>query len=178
MKIYTKTGDKGETSLLAGSRTSKADERIEAYGAVDELNAFIGLLQDKIEAQVASGTLKGIQRHLFIMGSILAAEKQVDYLPKFNPDNTLELEKAIDLMDAELEPLQNFILPGGHEWVSFAHICRTICRRAERNVVKITQPVIQKEEIVVYLNRLSDYFFVLARWIAKEVGAKENIWKP
>lgn len=178
MKIYTKSGDKGKTSLLGGTRTQKSDERIEAYGSVDELNSFVGLLRDELPEQFRPELLSAIQHQLFVIGSYLAAEKQVSYLPEFDALQVKALEKAIDTIDEEIDPLQNFILPGGHKLVSYCHICRTICRRAERNTVKITSTVIKKEEIVVYLNRLSDYFFILSRWIARKVNAEEIVWNP
>jgi len=181
MKIYTRTGDKGATSLLGGARLSKSNIRIEAYGTVDELNAHIGLIRDLEPAKAKKDELIRIQETLFAMGSILATEpgKSFDYIPKITSDDILFLEQRIDAMENELAPMTNFILPGGHMAVSFSHMARCVCRRAERVVIGLyeaQQPV--EAEIIRYLNRLSDYLFVLARWLSKETGAEEITWAP
>ena len=190
-KIYTKTGDKGETSLFGGARVPKSHVRVEAYGTVDELNSYIGLLTDLIETPQYKLILKEIQDRLFTIGSILATEpsKQMKTPDLKNEDIQL-LENEIDTMDAELPPLKNFILPGGHSTVSFCNIARTVCRRAERLVINLV--LLEKEEgqainshnelgqalSIQYLNRLSDYLFILGRKIAKDLGAEEILWKP
>lgn len=190
-KIYTKTGDKGETSLFGGARVPKSHVRVEAYGTVDELNSYIGLLTDLITTPQYKLVLKEIQDRLFTIGSILATEpsKQMKTPDLKNEDIQL-LENEIDTMDIELPPLKNFILPGGHSTVSFCNIARTVCRRAERLVINLV--LLEKEEMqavnphnelgqslsIQYLNRLSDYLFILGRKIAKDLGAEEILWKP
>ena len=190
-KIYTKTGDKGETSLFGGARVPKSHIRVEAYGTVDELNSYIGLLTDLIETPQYKAVLKEIQDRLFTIGSILATEpsKQMKTPDLKNEDIQL-LENEIDTMDAELPPLKSFILPGGHSTVSFCNIARTVCRRAERLVINLVllekengQPINPHNELgqslsIQYLNRLSDYLFILGRKIAKDLGAEEILWKP
>lgn len=190
-KIYTKTGDKGETSLFGGARVPKSHVRVEAYGTVDELNSYIGLLTDLITTPQYKLVLKEIQDRLFTIGSILATEpsKQMKTPDLKNEDIQL-LENEIDTMDAELPPLKNFILPGGHSTVSFCNIARTVCRRAERLVINLVllekeegQPINPHNELgqalsIQYLNRLSDYLFILGRKIAKDLGAEEILWKP
>lgn len=179
-KIYTKTGDKGTTSLLGGTKVSKDDWRLEAYGTVDELNSFIGLLSDTMTMNVRTfkmvDQLETIQNNLFIIGSCLSYDslgKVRMSLQQISETQITELETWIDKMDSELSELKNFIIPGGSQVVSQCHICRTISRRAERRCVPATQyPLILK-----YLNRLSDYFFVLARFTNKEQGYPEVIWK-
>jgi ATP:cob(I)alamin adenosyltransferase len=176
-KIYTKTGDKGQTGLFGGSRVSKDDVRLEAYGTVDELNSFLGYLKDHVEDKVIQNLLYNIQNALFNAGSILATDptKPEMKLPFDNSIiNTLELE--IDRMQEELPALMNFILPGGHPQVSLCHILRTVTRRAERRVVTLSDIVETDIEISIFLNRLSDYFFVLGRYLGKQMNAKEVIW--
>lgn len=180
MKIYTKTGDTGETSLLGGKRVPKSNLRIEAYGTVDELNAFIGLLKDQ-EVNYKRGTLLlEIQDRLFTIGAVLASEpgKANIKIPDLTERDLEILEKEIDQMDALLPPLRNFVLPGGHQVVSFCHLARTVCRRAERCTTALSEIEIVDNIIIKYLNRLSDYLFVLGRLIAVELGVKEVTWKP
>ena len=187
MKIYTKTGDKGKTSLFGGTRVPKYELRIEAYGTVDELNSYIGLLRDqKIDKHTSNSLLK-IQHELFTIGSMLATppEKKIlksgkDRLsiPKISLDEILFLEQEIDRMEKELTPMTHFILPGGHQTVSFCHIARCICRRAERLVVQLHDKEPINEHILTYLNRLSDYLFVLARKLSMDNKAKEIPWIP
>lgn len=182
MKIYTKTGDKGQTSLLGGTRVSKADIRVEAYGTVDELNAFIANLKDllnidRMDEQVVS-CLHKINKELFDIGSLLALESE-EYkgkMAQFDPESIVVLEQQIDWMDDKLEKLRDFILPGGHPLVSSCHICRTVCRRAERRVVALAEEVAVNEDYITYLNRLSDYLFTLARYIALEYDVEEDRW--
>lgn len=183
-KIYTKTGDKGETSLFGGARVSKSHIRVEAYGTLDELNSYIGLLSDLIDTPQYKQVLKAVQDRLFTIGSMLASDPSKNMI---TPDVKIEdiqlLENEIDTMDSELPPLKNFILPGGHSTVSFCNIARTVCRRAERLVIALD--LIEKEEgrvvdplSIQYLNRLSDYLFILGRKIAKDLGVEEIAWRP
>jgi len=187
-KIYTKTGDKGTTALFGGKRVPKDFEQIEAYGNLDELNSFVGLLRDYLEEtgafQNVIDELIFIQDRLFSIGSHLATdidklEKLKDYLPPLKDEDIQKLEYSIDNMESELEPMKYFILPGGNKIVSYCHIARCVCRRTERSVVKYShiQPNIEPH-ILPYLNRLSDYFFVLARYLTKKLGAKEIPWVP
>ncbi len=176
MKIYTKKGDDGSTSLFGGTRLSKDDARIEAYGTVDELNAFLGQLADQVGADVQI-ELRQIQSLLFNLGACLATVQGKESPARLpSPDDTAMLEDRIDEMESGLPDLRNFILPGGHPTVSAAHICRTVCRRAERRVVHLSNAVPVDPAIVVYLNRLSDYLFVLGRKLASDVGASEVPW--
>lgn len=180
MKIYTKTGDKGITSLLGGNRVLKSNLRIEAYGTLDELNSFVGLLKDQDVNQKRAAFLKQIQDRLFTLGATLATGpgKEKVKKPDLLPADILALETEIDLMDQQLEPLKKFILPGGHPAVSISHLARTVCRRSERCVVHLNESEQVDEITLQYLNRLSDYFFVLGRLIAKELGVKEVTWEP
>lgn len=176
-KIYTKTGDKGETALFGGRRVPKSHLRVEAYGSVDELNAFMGLLADTIEEAAVQVLLHTVQHRLFSIGAALASDPQKQPLPPdLNEADVQVLEQAIDAMDAELPPLRNFILPGGHPAVSLCHVCRTVCRRAERQAVSLHRREPVEPLVLEYLNRLSDYFFVLSRYLGLKLGAKEVIW--
>ncbi len=184
MKIYTKTGDKGNTSLYGGTKVPKNHLRIESYGTVDELNAFIGLLLSQINDNDVVNQLNTIQNSLFALGAELATPNDKLWLENGKPrlqqmiqnNNVTELEHWIDAMETQLEPLQNFILPAGNQSIASAHICRTVCRRAERIVVALNEFETTREICVQYLNRLSDYFFVLARYIAKSENIKEIKW--
>ena len=180
MKIYTKTGDIGQTSLFGGRRVFKSELRIESYGTVDELNSWIGLVRDVTLDVATRELLKEIQDRLFTLGSVLAADsdKQAAKAPDLHESDIEHLEKAIDAMDARLEPLRNFILPGGHVHVSYCHIARTVCRRAERLTVALNQTHELHPLIIKYLNRLSDYLFTLSRMMAKDLGAEEVNWLP
>ncbi|WP_339814356.1 cob(I)yrinic acid a,c-diamide adenosyltransferase [uncultured Imperialibacter sp.] len=180
MKIYTKTGDKGTTSLLGGTRVSKAHLRIETYGTVDELNSYIGLLRDQEVNKARIPFFIEIQEQLFTIGSHLAMEPGSTKFPVPQVDETLtsRLEAAMDEMDALLPPMKNFILPGGHPSVSHGHIARCVCRRAERLVIGLQEQEAVEESIVQFLNRLSDYLFVLCRMMAQELGVEETPWKP
>ncbi|MEM1119879.1 MAG: cob(I)yrinic acid a,c-diamide adenosyltransferase [Bacteroidota bacterium] len=179
MKIYTKTGDKGTTALFGGTRLPKHHIRIESYGTVDELNSFIGLVRDHLTQQDVRSELKIIQETLFTIGSHLAADpsKENLWIPEIEPAEVELLEKGIDRMEASLPSLKNFILPGGHPVVSYCHVVRCVCRRAERNVVALGESEEVAPILSQYLNRLSDYFFVLARFVGKELGAKEVVWE-
>jgi cob(I)alamin adenosyltransferase len=177
MKIYTKTGDKGKTSLFGNARVDKDDIRIEAYGTVDELNSHIGLLLEHIDNQEDKALLLGIQSKLFDVGSNLAADPEFDYpLPKIEATDSSKLELAIDKMNESLTPLKTFILPGGSRSNAVAHLCRTVCRRAERRVVSLSKVAEVHPEIIIYLNRLSDYFFVLSRYLLHLEGKEEIPW--
>lgn len=180
MKIYTKTGDQGKTSLVEGTRISKAASRIEAYGTVDELNSFLGLLADQPVNAARYPFLKSIQDLLFVIGSNLASDpkKGMAKAAPLGLEEIEKLEKAMDEMDALLPELRHFVLPGGHQAVSVAHICRTVCRRAERQVAKVAEEDGAPELVLIYLNRLSDYFFVLSRMLCKELGVEEVKWMP
>lgn len=180
-KIYTKGGDKGKTSLLGGSRVSKYHEKIQAYGTLDELNSFIGLLRD--QEGICEETQKflfDIQEKIFAAESLVAVDSAelIAELPKIKTEDTEKLEQAIDRMNEHLPELRNFILPGGHPAVSWAHVARTVCRRAERHVLQANDIYPVDEQIIVYLNRLSDYFFVLARKLAHNNGIPEDKWAP
>lgn len=178
-KIYTKGGDKGETSLLGGTRVPKYHERIEAYGTLDELNSYIGLIRDQDINEHYKDILFDIQNNIFLAESYLAADKEehTKQLPDLTIDDIVLLETEIDKMNEEIPPLTSFILPGGHTVVSYCHIARTICRRAERLVIKLENQYKIEPFIIQYLNRLSDYLFVLARKIAKDYNVDETLWK-
>jgi len=181
-KIYTKTGDKGTTSLIGGTKVSKAHDRIEAYGTVDELNSHIGLCRDLINDEHTKNILKELQDRLFTIGSALACDPEKETKMKI-PDLTVEdvvlLENEMDRMDATLPPLQFFILPGGHPTVSHIHIARCVCRRTERLVVALLVSDEPHDNLIVqYINRLSDYLFMLGRYIAQQLNAEEIPWKP
>lgn len=180
MKIYTKTGDKGKTVLVEGTRISKAHLRIDSYGQVDELNAVLGLVADQEVSASIRPFLKSIQDNLFVIGSNLASDpmKKAGKVPPVLESDITHLEEAMDDMDQELPELRHFVLPGGHPSVSFAHLARTVCRRAERAVVKLAEQEEVPELVPVYLNRLSDYFFVLSRWFALKLGVPEVKWEP
>ena len=180
MKIYTKTGDSGTTSLLGGARVSKANLRIDAYGTVDELNSFLGLLRDQAINENRKDILKEIQDRLFTLGAELASEPGKDNIvkPDLMDSDIQLLENEMDAMDADLAPLKNFILPGGHPSISYAHIARTICRRAERICIALSEESTVAPIVIQYLNRLSDYFFILGRKMAKELSIEEVKWEP
>jgi len=187
MKIYTKTGDKGKTSLYGGTRVPKHNLRIEAYGTVDELNSYIGLIRDQKIDNRSSKTLVNIQNELFTLGAMLATPPEKEKLKsgkerlnihKISKDDILFLENEIDHMDQSLPQMTNFILPGGHQTVSFCHIARCVCRRTERLVVNLHEQEPIDELILTYLNRLSDYLFVLARKLTTDNKATETPWIP
>lgn len=179
MKIYTKTGDQGQTSLLGGARVSKSHVRIEAYGTIDELNSYMGLLRDQPVNQLRKDLLKELQDRLFTIGSVLAADPKKPSLkiPDLKEKDILLLEQEMDKMDELLPEMRNFILPGGHPSVSFCHIARCVCRRAERLVISLQGQEPVAEIVIKYLNRLSDYLFVLSRKMAYELGSEEVPWK-
>lgn len=186
MKIYTKTGDNGTTALYGGNRVSKASARVESYGNIDELNSFIGLAKSEITDEKVLNQLKKIQFDLFTLGSESATP--TDKLTLANGKSRLtlmiseteieELENWMDEYETQLEPLQYFILPGGGKSATALHVCRTVCRRAERSLVLINESEEVRPELIKYLNRLSDYLFVLARYVSKLNEEKEEYWNP
>lgn len=180
MKIYTKTGDAGTTALFGGKRVSKADLRIESYGTVDELNSWIGVLRDQEINKGRQPILVAIQDRLFTIGSILATDpdnKKVK-IPALTPDDILLLEKEIDAIDASIPPLKSFVLPGGHISVSFGHVARTVCRRSERLIIALDSTGKIEPLVIIYMNRLSDYLFMLCRQMSFELQANETPWSP
>ena len=180
MKIYTKKGDSGKTSLIGGTRVGKHHIRIEAYGTVDELNSHIGLLRDQKINEHTVKILLEIQDRLFTIGAALASdpEKSKMKIPDLKEEDVELLEKEIDKMNDDLPEMRSFVLPGGHTTVSFCHIARCVCRRAERNTTLLSENSFVPEIIIKYLNRLSDYLFVLCRRISQDLNAKEIPWKP
>ncbi|HET8829779.1 MAG TPA: cob(I)yrinic acid a,c-diamide adenosyltransferase [Pelobium sp.] len=180
MKIYTKTGDKGYTSLIGGTRVPKHHLRIESYGTVDELNSYIGLIKDQDILQEDQDVLKEIQDRLFTVGSTLASdpEKSRMQIPDLLDADIELLEKQMDEMNTFLPPLKHFILPGGNTTASYCHIARCVCRRAERLAVHLAETEFVDEKVIIYLNRLSDYLFTLSRKIVFNNKNEENIWIP
>lgn len=181
IKIYTKTGDQGKTSLIGGTKVLKSNIRIESYGTVDELNSFIGLLSDHVAEDLIKSNLKEIQDRLFTIGSSLACDPEKEplmRLPDLQEADVIRLENEMDKMNEVLPPMKNFILPGGHVAVSTAHIARCVCRRAERLCVQLMETGSFIDPLVIkYLNRLSDYLFVLARYIGHILRVQEVAWK-
>jgi cob(I)alamin adenosyltransferase len=180
MKIYTKTGDKGSTSLIGGTRVPKFHLRIECYGTVDELNSYIGLIMCQNIELHHQKILKEIQDRLFTVGACLAADpdKSRMKIPDLHESDINLLEKEMDDMNEVLPELTHFILPGGNTTVSYCHIARCICRRAERLIVHLASESFVDEKMTIYLNRLSDYLFVLARKLNSDAGTEESIWIP
>ncbi|MEQ6122757.1 cob(I)yrinic acid a,c-diamide adenosyltransferase [Pseudotenacibaculum sp. MALMAid0570] len=187
MKIYTKTGDQGTTALFGGTRVPKHHLRIESYGTVDELNSYIGLIKDQaIDEQTKKALLK-VQHDLFTLGAMLATPPEKETLksgkerlniPKVSSESIQFLEDEIDFMNTKLPQMTHFILPGGHTTVSFCHIARCVCRRAERLSVSLNEGETINEDILKYLNRLSDYLFVLARKLSQDLSVQEVKWIP
>jgi cob(I)alamin adenosyltransferase len=187
MKVYTKTGDKGTTALFGGDRVPKHHIRIESYGTVDELNSHIGLLRDQEMNPHFKEILVRIQDRLFTAGAILATPPEKEILkngkprltiPKISESDIELLENEIDEMEKSLPPMTHFILPGGHTTVSYCHICRCVCRRAERLAVHLNELEPTDPLVIKYLNRLSDYLFVLARKLSADLAADEIKWIP
>jgi cob(I)alamin adenosyltransferase len=187
MKIYTKTGDKGTTALFGGTRVPKHHIRIESYGTVDELNSYIGLIRDQAIDDDYKKILIGIQDKLFTVGSILATDPEKAVLksgkerlniPKISETDIELLEKEMDRMNEQLPPMTHFVLPGGHTTVSYCHISRCVCRRAERLAVLLNDESPVDAKVLTYLNRLSDYLFVLARKLSNDLQAEEIKWIP
>ncbi|NMM48794.1 cob(I)yrinic acid a,c-diamide adenosyltransferase [Marinigracilibium pacificum] len=180
MKVYTKTGDDGTTGILGGTRLTKSHIRIEAYGTVDELLSWIGMVRDQEVNSSRKDILVNIQDRLFTLGSYLASDpvKSKVVIPEIKEEDIKALELEMDQMDEKLPPLRNFVLPGGHQSVSYVHIARTVCRRAERAVVLLNENQEVNSLVIQYLNRLSDYLFVLSRMNAHELNAEETPWVP
>jgi len=187
MKVYTKTGDKGTTALFGGTRVPKHHIRIESYGTIDELNSHIGLIRDQDINQNYKQTLEKIQDRLFTVGAILATApdkailkngKERLNIPKISEADIQFLENEIDSMESELEPMTHFVLPGGHTTVSYCHIARCVCRRAERLSAHLHEMEPFEDNVLAYINRLSDYLFVLARKLSKDLHANEVKWIP
>jgi len=182
MKIYTKTGDKGNTSLIGGTKVPKSDLRIEAYGTVDELNSYIGLCKDLVNDKTSTDLLQEIQDRLFTIGSSLACDPVKEpkmKIPDIKETDIELLEKEMDRMNETVPAMKNFILPGGHPTLSHLHITRCVCRRAERSVVRLIIETGEQEELILkYLNRLSDYLFVLSRYIGHQLNVPEIAWRP
>jgi cob(I)alamin adenosyltransferase len=187
-RVYTRRGDAGQTSLVGGQRLSKDALRIEAYGTIDELNSFVGLAREsaiELSGQTPAlgelaGILRRVQHELFNAGSVLATlpEDLHPKQPRITGAEAIQLEREIDRMNAHLEPLRSFVLPGGSRLNAELHVCRTVCRRAERLCVTLAARETVDGEIVTYLNRLSDAFFVWSRWASLQQGAAENLWEP
>lgn len=186
LKVYTRTGDKGETSLYGGERVKKDHQKLEAYGSVDELNSVVGIIVNKSKAYKVKGKkdignkriytdLLKIQKTLLLIGSLLSGWQSIGrwQLTK----NIKNLENKIDKMDASLPKLNNFILPGGNEIATYCHLARTVCRRAERRVVGVNEKEFIQQDVLIYLNRLSDYFFVLARYFNFQENIKDDVWR-
>ena len=187
MKVYTKTGDKGTTALFGGTRVPKHHIRIESYGTIDELNSHIGLIRDQDIDPLYKNTLMHIQDRLFTVGAILATDPEKAILksgkarlniPKISNEDIERLENEMDNMEASLPPMTHFVLPGGHQTVSFCHIARTVCRRAERLASHLNDLEPFQPETLMYINRLSDYLFVLARKLSHDLQAEEIKWIP
>lgn len=182
MKIYTKTGDKGKTSLIGGTKVSKSHQRIEAYGTIDELNSFVGLSLDHLKANNIKNVLTEIQDRLFTIGSVLACDPEKETklkIPDLHEEDVALLEKEMDKMNEVLPPMKSFILPGGNVAASTLHVTRCVCRRAERLCVGLQKKKDEIDPLIIkYLNRLSDYLFVLARFVVFKSGAEEISWKP
>ncbi len=180
MKIYTKRGDKGETSLIGGQRVPKYDLKVEAYGTLDELNSYLGLIADlNKNHSLINVTLAKIQKCIFVAESRIASDSKeaLDKMPTLQDEDLHLLESEIDKMSHELPTLTNFILPGGHPLCSYSHIARTICRRAERHILQAYNTYNLTDEMVLkYVNRLSDYLFTLARYFSKIEGKKDLLW--
>jgi cob(I)alamin adenosyltransferase len=182
VKIYTKTGDGGETGLLGGGRVPKDDTRVGAYGEVDELNALLGLATAHLAGLALENVLHGIQRDLFVLGADLATPAEAGdaaeaRIVPVGPEMAERLEALIDRFDAETEPITKFILPGGTAGAAVLQVCRAVCRRAERSVVRLSHEARVSPHTLVYLNRLSDLLFVLARWVNRKEGVDEQIWE-
>ena len=180
MKIYTKKGDSGTTQLIGGTRVAKSHRRIDAYGTIDELNSYIGLIRDQGICANSKQILVEIQDRLFTIGALLASDpnKKSMQLPTIQIEDVEKLEHEIDKMNETLPEMRSFVLPGGHTTVSFCHIGRCVCRRAERLCINLSDETLQKTLILQYLNRLSDYLFVLSRYLSKDLGVEEIPWQP
>jgi cob(I)alamin adenosyltransferase len=178
--IYTKTGDDGTSGLIGGTRVKKYDPRLEAYGTVDELNSWVGILKTGQQDDKIIETLVSVQNNLFVIGSYLATDETKSDLKQHLTccsDDISILEKEIDRMQEVLPPLNNFVLPGGSIFSGYAHVARTVCRRAERRIVELSETIAIEKNILKFINRLSDYLFVLSRYINHQQGISDNFWK-
>ena len=175
MKIYTRTGDNGKTSLLSGKRVNKHNNRIIAYGSIDELNSILGVVRD-FSPEIHKDEIFKIQNKLMISASQLSNDKNYKNIPNINKKDTEFLENAIDRMTTKLDPLENFLIPGGNKLVSFTHLARCVCRRAEINVTRLKEKEELNKEILLFINRLSDYLFTLARFFSKTLKINELKW--
>jgi len=182
LKIYTKTGDKGTTSLIGGTKVPKSHLRIEAYGTVDELNSYVGLCRDLLQDEPGRGLLQEVQDRLFTIGAALACDPVKEpkmRIPDLKESDITLLETEMDRMDGFIPPMKHFVLPGGHPTLSQLHIARCVCRRAERCCVRLEQESLEVDELILkYLNRLSDYLFVLSRYTGFLLNAPEIPWRP
>ncbi len=184
MKIYTRTGDAGETHLFGGERVSKADPRVEAYGTIDELNSVLGLVRAKLpHDHELQDVLAAAQKSLFAVGAELATARPQDprltaRVPRLGPSDVEAVERCIDRLEANLEPLRTFVLPGGTEAGALLHVARAVCRRAERRVVALARQAAVSPQVLSYLNRLSDLLFVCGRWVNRQAGTPEAPWEP
>jgi len=181
MKIYTKTGDDGHTGLFGGSRVKKDDARVEAYGSVDETNAALGVAASSSQSDTIVGALRHIQTDLFSLGAELACDPQHRgklQMPFIGQASIAHLEQIIDDLDGQLDPLKNFVLPGGTPAAALLHLARTVCRRAERRVLRVEKAAELRKELLIYLNRLGDLLFVMARFENHAAGASEHPWQP
>jgi len=179
MKLYTKTGDEGQTGLIGGTRVSKNDVRLEAYGTVDELNSFVGMLTTYSLKEIDREFLRTIQNHLFTVGSHLATDTSKVALNRasiLSQETILSVEKEIDRLDTLLPALSSFVLPGGSQAGALSHICRTVTRRAERRLLAMNEVHPIDNQILIFVNRLSDYFFALSRFLTIEISGKEIYW--
>ena len=186
-KVYTKTGDAGETSLAYGGRIGKDHPRVQAYGTVDELNSLVGIVRcfnlekpESVRRDKLETILQTIQQRLFDIGSLLATDTKSapKSAPSVTEENVKWLEKVIDAMNEELTPLNSFVLPGGSPVNAFLHQCRTVCRRAERDIVSLSRDEKIDPNLIAYINRLSDALFVFSRWTASTMNEKEFLWEP
>ncbi|MFH2105833.1 MAG: cob(I)yrinic acid a,c-diamide adenosyltransferase [Candidatus Micrarchaeota archaeon] len=176
MKIYTKYGDKGETTLVSGEKMIKDDIRVEAYGTVDELNAFIGVISTFTSDDDVKKTLLPIQKNLFSIGAMLSTRSPTEKTPKINLNDISKLEATIDEIEKELDPIKHFIIPGGSKTSALLHMARTVCRRAERRIVTLSKTEKVSEDIIIYLNRLSDLLFVMARMANRKKRIEDVLW--
>ena len=181
-KVYTKTGDDGTTSLNSGLRVKKHHIRVAAYGSIDELNAWVGLIRDTTADILDREFLMMLQNHLMVLGTQLSTVREedlpTDFIDPINDSHILEIENEIDRISMDLPPLKNFVLPGGHPLVSYSHLARCVCRRAERHITELNANERVSPYIVAFVNRLSDYFFVLSRKFTCDLDLDENKWKP
>lgn len=177
MKVYTKTGDDGTTSLFSGKRVPKHNVRIKAYGTIDELNSWVGSIRDHAEEDLKEDLIR-IQRNLMTIGSQLANDSETLSIEKINAADVLKIEQSIDQITETLPPLKNFVIPGGHPLVSHTHLARCVCRRAERHISELKELITVDSPILLYMNRLSDYFFTLSRKFTQDLNLPEIKWDP